>query len=268
MSEALAVAVAALAGAGAAMVIGAGLSGLLTFLERAWLLRHSAGYRAAAMRQARARREDPFGLDLLPWPLIRAGGVVLLALIALATQPALLALAPAGWMLPELFLRRFLEARARSALRLEARDALMELRLLMAVGTSLGPALDIVARSGEGVLRRALREELGGDVYGRLPEQVLREVAGKLGSAELRQALARLESAQRGTETYASALSEAVAEISERIAEEAEVAVEGAPTRFILPMLACLMGPLLVIAIYPPLAGVVASITGTGAMGR
>jgi tight adherence protein C len=258
----MSIAVAILIGMGAALVLGAVLSWLLGFLERLYRLRASAGYRAAVMMQKPERRDDPLGLERYPWTAIRLGAVIVLALVALALRPPLVVLAPIGYLLPELFLRRYFENRARTRLRLEVRDLLSELRLLLAVGTSLGPALEVASRAGTGPLRQALAQEVGGDVYGRLPEQMLSAVATRLQSPDLRSCLARLESARQGTESYREALAEAVNEISESIGEEAEVAVEGAPTRIILPMLVCLMLPILVLGLYPPLAAMVAAISG------
>lgn len=256
-------AIALLVGGGFGLTIYALLSQLLSLLERAYLLRHSAGFRAASMLRRPDSRQDPLRLERYPWLWIRLSGVALFVMLSVVLKPALLILAPLGYLLPELGLRRYLERRVRGKLRLEVRDLLQELRLLLAVGTSLGPALAQATRNPDGLLRQTLAAEIGGDVYGRLPEQILAAVAQRLGSEDLRQTLARLESARQGTESYQEALSEAVAEISASIAEEAEVAVEGAPTRLVAPMLVCLLLPVLILGFYPPLTSVVAAIAGT-----
>jgi len=256
-------AIAVLVGLGAALVVGAPLSWLLVQLERAVKLRRSAGYRAALMLQRPAHRDDPFGLESYPWELFKVAGAMVMAVVALVADRRLLALVPLGYLFPPLVVRRYLERQAREKLRLEVRDMLQELRLLLAVRSSLGAAL-AVASQGNTPLRRAIAAELRSNAYGRLPEEVLGAVAQRFGSADLQDALARLESARQGTESYREALEEAAAAVAGSIAEEAEVAVEGAPTKLILPMLVSLMVPLLVVALYPPLAAVVAAITGVG----
>jgi hypothetical protein len=263
------IAIASLIGSGVALVAAGALSGLATLLSRWWRWRRSAGYRAAVMREPPGRQSShPLGLDLYPWGAVRLAAVAVLSLMALATRPGLLALAPLGYLAPELVLRPYLERRARARLRLATRDLLNELRLLLAVGTSLGPALEAVSKGAVGErdlrkmpLRIALASEIGGDVYSRLPQQILADVAERLGSDDLREVVARLQAAQNGQDSYQSAIDGAAQELSERIAEQAAEAIEGAPTRLILPMLACMLLPVLILGFYPPLMRVVSAIT-------
>jgi hypothetical protein len=166
---------------------------------------------------------------------------------------------------PVLWKRRWLD-NARQEARGQMADLITEMRLRLVFSGSLGAALrELAAEDREGIVWERLqahRDLL--TVSG--PEAALEAMVNEFRDAarELNMLLRRLRSARQGGGSYAVALQKASEEAMEEIYRRAQMEVEGAPVRVLLPMLLFLFSPILVLVAYPMLAELMSSITSGG----
>ena len=116
---------------------------------------------------------------------------------------------------------------------------------------------DFYARLEPGVVRERLRYHLE-RAFSVDPASVVQDLAQDIRSAELENLLLGITAAQKGGMGYGEAVIRAAEEASERIHEEARIAIEETPVRMIIPMLLLLVPPFLVLALYPLLARLLA----------
>ena len=205
--------------------------------------------------------EDLYGLRGIPWGLWRIAGAVVgtaLAYLLLAERnPIFAVLGLAGAFAPRL-LRAFLVRRRQVDVDRQVRDFIFLLRPALSVLGGLRPALEEVAERLEpGVVRERLRYHLE-RAFSVDPASVVQDLAGGIRSGELENLLLGITAAQKGGMGYGEAVIRAAEEASERIREEARIAIEETPVRMIIPMLLLLVPPFLVLALYPLLARLLA----------
>jgi tight adherence protein C len=200
--------------------------------------------------------------DVALWMPVLAG-LGLLLTMALLDGPVQVAGLAAG-LLPMAWKRRKI-ALGQHEVRRQVVALIEAIRLRLAFGGNLGTALRFLADEPghEGILYERLRayRDL---MTVRGPEIVLERLAADLRSADLTMLLRRVRAARRGGATYEDALRSATAEVTEETTRRAEMEVEGAPLRLLLPMLVFLLPPVLAVVLYPPAYDVIEQLTGTG----
>ena len=206
-------------------------------------------------------KDDLYGLRGIPWNLWRIVGAVVgvtLAYLLLAERnPIFAAFGLAGVFAPRL-IRAYLIRRRKVDVDRQVRDLIFLLRPALSVLGGLRPALEQVAeRLDSGVVRDRLCFHLERS-FSVEPASVIQELAHDIGSAELDNLLLGITAAKRGGMGYGEAVIRAAEEASERIREEARIAIEETPIRMIVPMLALLVPPFMVLALYPLLARLLA----------
>jgi Flp pilus assembly protein TadB len=212
--------------------------------------------------QAEAFTEDDlYGLRGVPWTLWRIAGAVVgttLAYLLLAERnPLFAALGLAGAFAPHL-LRAYLVRRRQVDVDRQVRDFIFLLRPALSVLGGLRPALEeVAARLEPSVVRERLCYHLE-RAFSVDPASVVQDLAQDIRSEELENLLLGITAAQKGGMGYGEAVIRAAEEASERIREEARIAIEETPVRMIIPMLLLLVPPFLVLALYPLLARLLA----------
>lgn len=167
-------------------------------------------------------------------------------------------------IVPLVWRRRKLE-RARQETRRQVAWLIEEIRLRLLFGGSLGTALILLPDLGpEGVVFERLRAYKD-EVSLNGPEAVLEKLSNELRSPELRLLLRRVRASRRGRVTYAEALKAAADEVARETYRRAELVVEAAPLQLLIPMLILLLPPILTMLLYPPVYGLIDTLTGAGA---
>lgn len=218
---------------------------------------------------SRPTEEELYGLPAVSWPVLMVlAGLAGLAVSTLAFQlaPFMQTMGLAAAAIP-LAVRSYLRTQGERRLRQQVRRFITDLRLSLAFVRSLGQALyrlagDVGDGSPDprGILFTRLKQYLRTRM---MPEEILERLAADLRSDDLRELLDRVDAATRGSETYANALSEVAASMWADECARAEEEIQSAGTRMILPMVIAMMGPLLVIVLFPLVAQVLAGLTVT-----
>jgi len=206
--------------------------------------------------------EEIYGLPgnlIIPVILCAAGG---LALTMKMTGPVRFVGAMAA-VVPLLWRQRAL-GMARQRARQELWEILEQAHLSLVFGGSLAATLmNIVDAGGNGVVRgrmQAHRQTLL--LQG--PEEFLEVLSGELQINELRGLLRRVRAARRGGTSYEEAVRSAIADVRQEIWRRAEVDVESAPIRLLLPMVFTLLPTALVLILYPPADMIRTMLAGAG----
>lgn len=199
--------------------------------------------------------EDEYlGLPRLNWHLLQlagaVAGVLALSLVFSETTPQFALAGLAGGLVPGL-VRRQITERAREQHLGAVRDFVTALRLLVSMGDTLSRSL---MRLAEGEERSLFDRRLRHHVATRLassPEVVIEALAHDFRSPELENLLLRLRASQKGGLSGGEAVRSTAEEVEAEMAERAELAIEEAPTKLVLPMLVGLFPTILVLLLYP-----------------
>jgi hypothetical protein len=247
--------------------------GLLAY----WMLGGIAGVLASRTRRILDRimmpvrgtenlpEEEIYGLPgnlIIPMILCAAGG---LALTMKMTGPVRFVGAMAS-VVPLLWRQRAL-GMARQRARQELWGILEQIHLSLIFGGSFAATLMNVVDAGEneddGVVHRRMRAHSQTLVL-RGPEEFLENLSEELRINELRGLLRRVRAARRGGTSYEEAVKSAIADVRQEIWRRAEVDVEGAPIRLLLPMVFTLLPTALVLILYPPAEMLRTMLAGAG----
>lgn len=240
-------------------------------LPKVWRFRSLARRYSARVSTESAQSSQEFSEDELHgtagihWPvasLVSGCLGLILSWLLFAESGSMLALAGAALGLGPLAIRRYLRERAVRRVRREVRDFLLDLRLALRLEGALGPALARVSQKGRGVLGERLRHHVQTRLTTSTPQDVLLALAADLRSKVLRDLLRRLEAARRGGESFDRALAAVAEDVVAEMTAAAEQAVEAAPARLLVPMLATLFTPVLVLVLYPLMDRVLRSLAG------
>lgn len=150
-------------------------------------------------------------------------------------------------------------------LRLEIRDLVSELRLARALNVTVSQALEYLTlrpreRPSYFIERVRHHAERTLRLYG--PEQMLQALADEFDSPDLRRLLTLLRAAMRGGMSLGDALAHSSESIAQSIRADAELSIEEAPTRLILPMLFALFPTIMTIAMLPAVSLLLTALTG------
>lgn len=247
-------------------------TGLLAFWALGGLMEALSGRTRRLLvmgRQRQQRAEELYGLpgDMTIWMVVCAVVGVGMTM-AMMTGPARFVGVIAA-VIPVLWRRWALEI-ARHRTRQELLEILEILHLSLTFGGSLtGALLDIAEEEGKGRSRivrdRILANQQTLILQG--PEEFLEKLAGELRLAELRRLLRRVRASRLGGTSYEDALRDAIADVRQEIWYRAEMDVEGAPIRLLLPMVFTLLPTALVLLLYPLAAVLRAMLAGAGSGG-
>jgi hypothetical protein len=213
----------------------------------------------------RPSEEEVYGLPsnlTLPMILCAAGG---LALTMKMTGPVRFVGAMAA-VVPLLWRQRAL-GMARQRARQELWGILEQVHLSLIFGGSFAATLmnvvDASENEDDGVVHRRMRAHSQTLVL-RGPEEFLENLSEELRINELRGLLRRVRAARRGGTSYEEAVKSAIADVRQEIWRRAEVDVEGAPIRLLLPMVFTLFPTALVLILYPPADMIRTMLAGAG----
>lgn len=252
--------VAALAAAGAFNILMSIADGAASVLERVFLFSRRRMW-------ARAERQeppfDPYGLDAVPWDVLRVGaalaGVCLAALLFWERSPYLAALGLAAGYIPSLVRAYLLRRRVAQA------DGWIR-HLIRAIGSSLraygglSPALQAIAALAENPVGKRLAFHLG---IGKSGQEALEALAADFRSERLAELARRLADAGTGVRAPEQVLWETLEAMRRDSLARAREAIGAAPVRLLIPMLFLLLPPILILALYPPVARLIALISST-----
>lgn len=223
---------------------------------------------AELQRKEEAKPFDPYGVEGVRWELWQlvgmAAGVFLAYLLLAERSPYLSVFGVAGVYAPRL-VRIVMERNARMRVLAQVRDFVFLLRSGLAMTGGLRPALEVVLEHlPDGVLRERLRYHLDATF---LAEEALEKLAEDLRSEELAGLLERVEAAREGGESFEAALRKVAEDVEEEMAQRAEYAVSEAPVRLLLSVMVLMFPPVLVVALYPVVARLLALLKGPGPAG-
>ena len=220
--------------------------------------------RLSLPEDGQSRTFDPYGLDHIPWDLIRlpaAGlGVGLAALLFWERSPYLAVLGLAAGYVPS-FVRLYLLRRAERRVSIEVRHFLHTLRGLVPAYGGLYPALRAMTDVQGGTVEERLKRHLG---TRKNALEILESLATDLRSPPLETLAERLREAQEGLDQPAAVLADALERIEQETLLAAKEAIGSAPIRLLIPMLVLMVPPILVLALYPAVARLIAVIGGAG----
>ena len=201
------------------------------------------------------------------WMLVAAAGGLALSWSLFQFQPTLRPVGAAAAVLP-LVWRRWRIRQGETAIAVQVRTFLDDLRLSLAMDVAIGPSLERIAGELDGAANSVLTDRLRFHVARMSaypgPLDVIRLLAVELRSRDLRDLVRRLEAARRGGESYRKALETAADELIQRMNAQAEQAIEAAPMQLMLPMVALLFPPALVLVLYPLADRLINQIAGGG----
>lgn len=194
------------------------------------------------------------GIPDLNWNLLHLAGAVVgvlaLSLVFAETTPQLAFAGVAGSLAPRL-VKHYLLGQARERHLGAIRDFITALRLMVSMGETLSRSLMRLSQGdGRGLFERRLRHHVATKVSSS-PEAVIEALAQDFRSTELENLLLRLRASQRGGLSGGEAVRATAEEVEAEIAERAELAIEEAPTKLVLPMLVGLFPTILVLLLYP-----------------
>lgn len=235
----------------------------LAALRRLTLLRGVA----VAVTASVARAFDPYGLDRVPWEALRlvgaALGVGLAAALFWERNPVLALVGLLGGFVPSL-LRNYLLRRAQQLQEAQVRHFLRFLRSSSTLYGGIMPALRAVARYGQGVVLLRLQVQLR---VALTADEALGRLAADLRSPTLQALTQRLSEAHDGRARPEDVLATLLTQAEQDALAAAKVAIGSAPMRLLIPMLILMVPPILILALYPPVARLLALLTTTGGAG-
>ena len=213
----------------------------------------------AALEKEKANPDDLLGLNRIPWMPITALALLAgLGLFLFTQQPAVLLLAAAP-----LAVRIWLRNYRRKELDGEVLAFLTDLRLAIPLQGSLLRALQDVAERGgtrlAGITSRYLRGGFSGnglDLLDRLAEDTQ--------IVSLRDLATWTRAAQEGTLQHDVPFEHALARLRAETETKAREHLQRIPTRLTLFVLPALLGPAIVVLLYPVVARLLAQMGGTG----
>lgn len=252
--------VASLAAVGAFNVLMSVADGVAAVLERLALFSR----RRMWARTARERPFDPYGLDAAPWDALRLAGALagagLAALLFWERSPYLAALGLAGGYVPSLA-RAYLLRRRKERVDGEIRHLIRALGGSLRAYGGLSPALTAVAALMDNPVGRRLAFHLG---VGKSGQEALEALAADFRSERLAELARRLAEAGSGVRAPEQVLEEVVGRMERDSLARAREAIGAAPVRLLIPMLFFLLPPILILALNPPVARLMALLSGTG----
>lgn len=221
-------------------------------------------------RERNPSADEVLGLEKIPWVgLYLFGGAVGLVLFV-TLGPLVPAARLAAVFLPAgvWFSHGYLVRKRRRALAGQVRQFLVDLRMLLTLRGSLLLALQDLARTAGGntpVLRRLERAFQGSRP--RSGMEILDRLARELKSPHLEQAVQRIHAAQGGTLNVDHALATAIQEIGDELNVQIEEQMQQLPTRMTFLAIPFLLGPIIVMLLYPLADGVLKTLSGAYASG-
>ena len=184
----------------------------------------------------------------LPLSWLLAGGLAAFLWLTLAGTPGQ-ALAPLVLALPW-YVRQGQKRRARAALEREVRQFMLALRLELAAGLTLLPALTALASRPElPLLAIPLSQILSAGQMSGL--EVLAALAERTKNRWLGEVAVRLEAADAGGMAFERVLKQTVGRVREDMDTEAQEQLQRIPSRLILIAFPVLLGPALIAWIFP-----------------
>jgi len=262
MSErALGLVIAALLAAGTAnLVLGLG-DGIGNIVERVLLFSRRGRVR---LRAEKERPFDPYGLDDVPWDGLRLlaalAGVGLAGLLFWERSPYLAVLGLAAGYGPSL-VRAYLLRRRREETDARIRHLIQALGGILPAYGGLVPALWAVASLMDDPVGRRLNAHLGA---GKSGQEALEALAADFRSERLADLARALGEAGEGVQAPEQVLAEMLDRMQRDRLARAREAIGGAPVRLLIPMLFLLVPPILILALYPPVARLIALVSGAG----
>lgn len=224
-------------------------------------------------RYAQRATPDPgprHAVDRIPWDQWRLaaaglGGAVLLAALWGTEYVYLSVFGLAAVFLPSMVRSQMLE-NAHWRLRLEVRDFVSELRLALALNVTVSQALEHLASrtlDAPTPFVERVRHHAERTLRMEGPEAMLQMLADEFDSADLRKMLTLLRAALRGGMPLTAALTQSAESIAQGIRAGAELSIEEAPTKLILPMLLTLFPTILALTLIPAVSLLLTSLSGT-----
>lgn len=187
-----------------------------------------------------------------------AGGIVGMILISSGQLLWGFIIAGGGIFAPRIWLNA--QRRRREWLILQqVRDFITMLNLAVGMSGSLVWALRDISEQDDRLLNRRLRYHLERMTR---PLPILDRLAADMRSSHLKDLARRLQAAEHGAGNRQEAVATAVEAIATDINETAAEAIEAAPMRLMLPMLAAFLPTILVIVLLPMVARVLALLSG------
>jgi len=260
---------------GILLAVGTGLflNAVLTFvfsfnkvIRRRGRLLQADAWRGAA--ETATSEDELLGLDSIPWSLLyvisgAVGSGLALLLPVFPTFRIALAMAPAGVYL----LHKYMVSRRRKQIVVEVRQLLIDIRMLLTLRGSLLLALQSLAEVEPGgiVMRNLARAFKGGRPHHGL--EVLEGMSQSLKSPQLGQAVQRLRAAAGGALDLDEALATAIKDMSEDMNARAEEKTDQMPTRITFIAVPFLLGPIIIILLYPIANLIIQTLTGAYAGG-
>ncbi len=194
------------------------------------------------------------GLDRVPWPWLYGLSTCLGFSLYLFVGPLVpllrmaLPAAPGVIYLGYLYLRQ----QRKRAIAGQVRQFLVDLRMLLTVHGSLLLALEGLAKKPAVLnpITRCLAKAFQGG-RPRNGMEVLEGLAEQVKSPDLDQALDRIRAAQHGSLDIDEALAKSIDEISEELNTQVEEQIQQLPTRMTFLAVPFLLGPIVIILLYP-----------------
>ena len=242
------------------VVLGLG-DGIGQVMERVVLFSRRWRVRLQAEKE---RTFDPYGLDGVPWDGLRLlaalAGVGLSALLFWERSPYLAVLGLAAGYGPSL-VRAYLLRRRREEVDARIRHLIQALGGILPAYGGLAPALWAVAALMDDPVGRRLNTHLGAGKNG---QEALEALAADFRSERLADLARRLADAAEGIRAPEQILAEVLEQMQRDRMARAREAIGGAPVRLLIPMLFLLVPPILILALYPPVARLIALVSGVG----
>lgn len=217
-----------------------------------------------AQREDRHNAFDPYGVDHIPWDILRlpaaALGVGVAALLLWERSPYMAVLGLAAGYVPSL-VRLYLLRRAKRRIAIETRHFLHTLKGLVPAYGGLYPALRAMADVQGGIVEERLKQHLS---TRKNALEIMAALAQDLRSPPLETLAERLQEAQDGLDQPTKVLADALDRIQQETLRSAKEAIGSAPIRLLIPMLVLMVPPILVLALYPAVARLIALIGSTG----
>ena len=259
----LGVLIAALAAAGGFNVMMSVADGMAMVLERIFVFSRR---RLWIREQEDRARFDPYGLDHVPWDVLRLGaalaGVGLAALLFWERGPYLAALGLGAGYIPSL-VRVYLLRRRMAVVDGQVRHLIRALGSSLRPCGGLSPALVAIAPLMDNPVGQRLAFHLGV----KSGQEALEALAADFRSERLAELARRLGEAGIGIRAPEEILQETMEAFQRDSLARAREAIGAAPIRLLIPMLFFLIPPILVLILYPPVARLIALISHAGSGG-